>query len=133
MWTGTFFTLVGGANVSGGMTLEVTSVSGLQVQLLATLQHGGFCNAAAGCRTPGVTSYYLSGTVNAQQLVATVSSYAPITDPTFPAQGLSGFLSVFGNVTRFSGAYGSGKFNTTLACSASQGIYPSFQVPDGVA
>jgi hypothetical protein len=121
MWTGTFSTIVSGVNISGGMTLEVTDINGLQVQLLATLQHGAYCNAAAGCRTPGVTAFYLNGSVNAQQLVAKPTAWSPITDTTFPAQSLSGFLSVVGNATRFSGFYGSGTFNTTLACSASLG------------
>jgi hypothetical protein len=69
-----------------------------------------------------VTQYYLNGTVNSQQLYATPSGFSPITDTSFPAQIISGFLQVNGNTSSFGGYFGSGTFNTTLSCSASQGI-----------
>jgi hypothetical protein len=122
MWVGSFNVSVRGVNYNGGANLKVTAINNLQVQLLGTFNHGSFCNPNAGCRTPGVSQYYLTGNVQGAQLVATPTAWAAITDTSFPLQGISGFLSTSGQTNTFSGAYGSGTFNTTLACSASVGL-----------
>ena len=121
-WVGTFNTTYQGRNYQGGVRFAITQVIGLQVQLLGTFTYGGFCNTTAGCLTPGVSQYYLTGNVNGQQLVAVGTAWAPITDRTFPPQGISGFLSTSGQTNIFSGNYGSGTFRTTLACSAAVGL-----------
>ena len=120
-WTGTYNTTSNGAAVNGAITLEVISISGLTVQIFGTFTHGTYCNVAAGCRTPGVTQYYLNGQVNGQQLVATPAGYSGITDTTFAQLGLSGFINVVGAVTKLAGNFGTGTFQTTLACSAAVG------------
>ncbi len=119
---GTFNVTVNGINFHGGLTYEVTQVNGQAIQLLGTFTYGGFCDPTRGCRTPGVSQYYLSGTVLGQQLVAMPSAWAAITDRSFPQQSISGFLASSGQSATFSGYYGSGSFNTTLACSAASGL-----------
>ena len=124
-WVGTFnftFPTVRGITYTGSATLQVTQIDGLSVQLLGTFNHGQFCDPTRGCRTPGVSQYYLTGTVNGQQLVATPTAWAAITDTSFPPQSINGFISVSGQNTLFTGAFGSGSINTTLACSASNGL-----------
>ena len=123
-FTGTFsftFPSVNGINFQGSATLRITGVDGLNVQILGTFTHGQFCNPTRGCRTPGVSQYFLNGTVNGVQLFATPTAWASITDTSFPLQSISGFVSVVGAQTIFSGSFGSGTLRTTLACSAAQG------------
>ena len=125
MWKGTYSLTVNGALYQGSATFEVTMVNGANVQLLGTFTHGTYCQVSAGCRTPGVSSYYLTGTVSGNTLVAQPTAWAAITDTTFPPQSISGILSTSGQTTTFSGYLGSGTFTTTLACSAAVGLFLS--------
>ena len=126
MWTGTYSLTVNGALYQGSATFEVTMINGANVQLLGTFTHGTYCAVASGCRTPGVSAYYLTGTVSGNTLVAQPTAWAAITDTTFPPQSITGILSTSGQTTTFSGYLGSGTFTTTLACSAAVGLLDLF-------
>lgn len=124
-FTGTFtltYPAVNGFYFQGSATLRVVAVDGLSVLLLGTFNHGQFCNPTKGCRTPGVSMYYLNGTVNSNQLFATPTAWASITDTSFPLQSINGIVTVVGSQTIFSGSFGSGTIMTTLACTAAQGL-----------
>ncbi len=63
-WLGTFSTVASGAALDGGLELEVTRVVGPDVTFFATFVHGQFCNVNLGCRTAGVSQFYMTGTLS---------------------------------------------------------------------
>ena len=121
-WVGTFNTTLNGAKINGALTLEVAGASSTEVVLLAIFQTGQYCDASKGCTSPGVSEFYLNGTISSNNVVANFTQWGEITDRNFPIYQLLGNVQVVGNETQFSGSYGSGTFFTTLACSAAQGL-----------
>ena len=121
-WVGTYSTIVNGTTINGALTLEVAGAGSSDVVLLAIFHTGQYCDASKGCLSPGVSEFYLNGTINANNVIANFTQWGEITDRNFPVYQLLGSIQVIGNETQFSGTYGNGRFFTTLACSAAQGL-----------
>eukprot|EP00049_Salpingoeca_infusionum_P027963 m.35257 g.35257 ORF g.35257 m.35257 type:complete len:2485 (+) comp9868_c0_seq1:133-7587(+) len=127
-WVGTYVTTIsdGGVprNATGGLELQVVSVTGATVTLLGAFQHGEYCKAGVwDCRTEGISKFYLTGTVvNGVSLKATAGGWIGITDRTFNRENLQGTVNIVGSNTVFSGVYGQGTFSVTERCFASQEI-----------
>eukprot|EP00041_Stephanoeca_diplocostata_P038343 m.1502694 g.1502694 ORF g.1502694 m.1502694 type:complete len:2193 (+) comp25207_c0_seq49:437-7015(+) len=114
----------------GGLTLRVTRTNRSTgfVEMIATFRHGGFCNITLGCRTQGVSEFYLQGVISnfthldmqyVTGFIGGANGWVGITDRGFQRENLSGAVTAVGNATQFAGAWGAlGVFSTVRRCTA---------------
>ena len=113
---------------SGTLNMAVVQVNGNVVRMLSTFYHGGFCDVSRGCRieSPGVSSFYIEGTVSGNRLTAPfvrVNGWMGITDASFVREDLDGDISITNGQLAYSGKYGtSGTFTVRQRCQASDEV-----------
>eukprot|EP00051_Salpingoeca_urceolata_P006478 m.85467 g.85467 ORF g.85467 m.85467 type:complete len:2344 (-) comp14846_c0_seq1:181-7212(-) len=130
-WLGSFETTIGSETVSGRLSVRVSDIRGTSVvQLLCRFTHGQPCDVLKGCRTPGVTEFYVLGRFLDGVFDRTVfDGWAGITDRSFPPQSFEGrvVVSADGEAQFFRGSFGPGTFDMTKQCSPGEdhtGVLP---------
>jgi hypothetical protein len=125
-------------SIGGGtVMLRVSNVSGNGIEMIATVEHGGYCNSTLDCRTEGRSEYYLRGTVVNDTVLdlTTVAGYygwVGITDRGFVRAPLTGRIEISDTNTVYSGQWGvsGGEFSTARRCTVGAENVTSIQVGD---
>eukprot|EP00042_Codosiga_hollandica_P057841 m.862457 g.862457 ORF g.862457 m.862457 type:complete len:1270 (-) comp59692_c0_seq7:1271-5080(-) len=120
-WIGSYTDVTG---ESGNVVLQVIGESSGKPRLLATFNHGSYCNAAKTCKSAGVAQFYYL--LTRQDLAVNLTfvrsnGWAGITDRTFTRRDLIGDLSYSASKLTFSGNYAgpTGSFNISRRCQSS--------------
>jgi len=127
------------STIQGAMTLEVVRVidaaggTVLEVEFLASLAHGQYCDESLDCRTAGVSQFYYVGVMDGPlslnlTYVRGFDGWSGITDRSFPRQDLQGAVTITDETTAYSGEYGpvmaGGTFYVSRRCSAAEETSP---------